>query len=99
MLNILLLGVVHQYQHQDPNFLYLPKDKAKIYLGQIRAYSQWVRAQIDGFARIDDFVPQLIFDEMNLPEWEPFNRLGDLQVIPWMYMDIPEHVRKWFKLT
>lgn len=93
MLNILLLGVVHEYQHQDPKFLYLPKEKAEIYLGQVRLYSQWVREQIDGF------VPELIFDEMNLPECEHFNRLEDLRVVPWMYMDIPENVRKWFKLT
>lgn len=93
MLNVLLLGVVHEYQRQDPLFLYLPKDRAEIYLEQVRQYAQWVRAQIDGF------VPQLIFDEMNLPEWEHFNRLEDLHVVPWMYMDIPEHVRKRFNLT
>jgi hypothetical protein len=93
MLNILLLGVVHEFQRQDPNFLYLPKEKAGIYLGQVRHYSQWVRAQNDSF------VPELIFDEMNLPEWERFNRLEDLRVVPWMYLDIPENVRKWFKLT
>lgn len=99
MLNILLIGVVHEYQWQDPKFLYLPKDKAEIYLGQVHSYSQWVRAQIDGFVQVDGAPPQLIFDEMSLPEWEPFNRLQDLQVVPWMYMDIPEHVRKWFNLT
>jgi hypothetical protein len=93
MLNILLLGVVHEYQRQDPRFLYLPKEKAEIYLAQVRFYSQWVRAQIDGFET------ELIFDEMNLPEWEHFNRLEDFVVVPWMYMDIPENVRKVFKLT
>jgi hypothetical protein len=35
---------------------------------------------------------------MNLPEWEHFNRLEDFMVIPWMYMDIPENVRKMFNL-
>jgi len=92
MLNILLLGVVHEYQRQDPLFLYLPKEKAEIYIGQVRFYSQWVRSQIDSF------VPELIFDEMNLPECEHFNRLEDLRVVPWMYMDIPENVRGWFKM-
>jgi hypothetical protein len=93
MLNVLLIGVVHEFQRQDPNFLFLPKEKAEIYLEQVRSYSQWVRAEIEKFQ------PQVIFDEMNLPEWEPFNRLADFRVLPWVYMDIPEHVRKLFQLT
>jgi hypothetical protein len=92
MLNILLLGVVHEFQWQDPRFLYLPKPKAEIYLEQVRCYSQWVRAEIDSFHA------QVIFDEMNLPECEPFNRLKDLRVVPWMYMDIPENVRALFQM-
>ncbi len=93
MPNVLLLGVVHEFQRQDPRFLYVSKEKAEIYLAQVRLYSQWVRAQIDGFEA------ELIFDEMNLPEWEHFNRLEDFIVVPWMYMDIPENVRKRFNLT
>ena len=93
MLNVLLLGVVHEFQRQEPRFLYMPKEKAEIYLAQVRLYAQWVRAQIDGFEA------ELIFDEMNLPEWEHFNRLEDFVVLPWMYMDIPENVRKRFGLT
>jgi len=93
MLNVLLLGVVHEFQRQEPRFLYLPKEKIEIYLAQVRLYSRWVRAQVAGFET------QLIFDEMNLPEWEHFNRLEDFVVVPWMYMDIPENVRKIFRLT
>jgi hypothetical protein len=92
MLNVLLLGVVHEFQRQDPRFLYLPNEKAKIYLAQVRLYAQWVRAQIDCSKT------EVIFDEMNVPEWEHFNRLEDFIVIPWMYMDIPENVRKRFGL-
>lgn len=94
MLNILLLGVVHEFQRQEPRFLYnKPKEKVEIYLAQLRLYAHWVRAQINGFET------ELIFDEMNLPEWEHFNRLEDFRYIPWMYMDIPENVRKRFELT
>jgi hypothetical protein len=93
MLNILLLGVVHEYQRQEPRFLYMPKEKIEIYLAQVRLYAHWVRAHINGFEA------DLIFDEMNLPEWEHFNRLEDFIFVPWMYMDIPENVRKRFKLT
>lgn len=93
MPSVLLLGVVHEFQRQDPRFLYMSKDKSEIYLAQVRFYSHWVRAQIDGFEA------ELIFDEMNLPEWEHFNRLEDFLVVPWMYMDIPENVRKRFSLT
>jgi hypothetical protein len=93
MLNILLLGVVHEFQRQEPRFLYVPKEKVQIYLAQVRLYAHWVRTQIDGFEA------ELIFDEMNLPEWEHFNRLEDFLVVPWMYMDIPENVRKRFNLT
>lgn len=98
MLNILLLGVVHEYQQQSPKFLYLPKDKAEIYLGQLASYSRWVREQITTIAQDGGSIPEVIFDEMNLPEWEPFNRLEDVGV-HWVYMDIPERVRKRFKLT
>jgi hypothetical protein len=93
MLNIHLLGVVHEFQRQEPGFLYMPKEKAEIYLAQVRSYAQWVRAQIDSSGA------ELIFDEMNLPEWEQFNRLEDFAFVPWMYMDIPENVRKRYGLT
>jgi hypothetical protein len=93
MPNVLLLGVVHEFQRQDPRFLYMPKEKSEIYLAQVRLYSQWVRAQISGFEA------EVIFDEMNLPESEHFNGLEDFLVVPWMYMDIPENVRKRFNLT
>jgi hypothetical protein len=59
MLNVLLLGVVHEFQRQEPRFLYMPKEKAEIYLAQVRLYAQWIRTQID------DFETELIFDEMN----------------------------------
>ncbi len=71
----------------------MPKERSEIYLAQLRLYSQWVRTQIDRFEA------ELIFDEMNLPEWEHFNRLEDFLLVPWMYMDIPENVRKRFNLT
>jgi len=76
-----------------PQYLHLSKKQVEIYLAQSRLYARWVREQIAAFEA------QLIFDEMNLPEWEPFNRLEDLGAVPWMYMDIPENVRNWFKLS
>src|ERR1700743_2054995 len=93
MLNVLLLGVVHDFQGQKPWFFHMPREKVEIYLAQLGFYAHWVRAQIN------DFEAELIFDEMNLPEWEHFNRLRDLLLVPWMYMDIPENVRKRFSLT
>src|ERR1700727_1603902 len=90
MFDILLLGVEHKYQRH--HMLFIPDEKYIIYLSQRKHYAEWVRGEITRFK------PQIILDEMNLPEDEPENRLEDTHV-PWVYMDIPEHVRKLFKLS
>jgi hypothetical protein len=84
MLEILLLGVVHDYQRQRPFQI-----EAYVELGahQRASYIAWM------WKSIKDFHPQIIFDEMNLSE-------GDYKFeetsVPWVYMDIPEHVRLKF---
>jgi len=55
-------------------------------------YQKWIRE------RVKEFGPSLIFDEMNLAEEDHSDRLEDTG-IPWVYMDIPEHVRRRFGLS
>lgn len=84
MLDILLLGVVHDYQRQRPFEI---EACAELGADQRAKYIGWI------WRFIRDFRPQIMFDEMNLAE-------GDYKFeetcVPWVYMDIPEHVRKRF---
>jgi hypothetical protein len=89
MLEILLLGVIHQCQR---DMMTLPESLRAVYSEQRTLYGQWVRGHVR------DFSPDLIFDEMNLPENEARNRLRDTGVL-WVYMDIPEEVRMRFGLS
>jgi hypothetical protein len=89
MLEILLLGVIHQCQR---DMMTLPENLRAVYSEQRALYGQWVRGHVK------DFSPELIFDEMNLPENEARNRLRDTGVL-WVYMDIPEEVRMRFGLS
>jgi hypothetical protein len=96
MLEILLLGVIHDYQWEKK--MPLPEYLWALYLEQRTLYAQWVRGHVR------EFGPELIFDEMNLPQSktcddaEGLNRLSDTGVL-WVYMDIPEEVRKKFGLS
>jgi hypothetical protein len=92
---ISLIGTIHDYQRESAHFSFVlgpQPEKLELYRGQQAQYQRWVRQQIDKFK------PQLIFDEMNLAEDDHQGRLEDTGV-PWVYMDIPEHVRKAFGLS
>ena len=91
MLEILLLGVIHQYQWDCDFTPPLQPDMRTAYLDQRVRYGRWVRDHVQNFS------PDLIFDEMNLPESEE-DRLRDTGVL-WVYMDIPEDVRMKYGLT
>jgi hypothetical protein len=86
MLEIALLGTNHLYQRQQ-----LFPIAAFIELGahQRACYIAWVWQHIHSFA------PQVIFDEMDLAESD---YKFEESAVPWVYMDIPEHVRARFGL-
>ena len=94
MLQILLIGVIHQYQWEwDKNFGWaLQADQLALYRGQRELYREWIRS----LAR--DFGPDLIFDELNSVYGDPDDRLEDIGV-SWVYMDVPESVRRKFGLS
>lgn len=93
MLEILLLGVAHEFQWENVAFLNrLTAGQLENYQEQRHCYELWVRQCVRGFQ------PKLIFDEMNLPEGDSTDRLTDTGV-PWVYMDIPEEVRRKYGLT
>jgi hypothetical protein len=91
MVEILLLGVIHNYQREHP-YPILLKDRFALFAEQKALYGRWVREHVKNFG------PELIFDEMNLREKEEDNRLRDTGVL-WVYMDIPEEVREKFGLS
>lgn len=87
MLQVILLGAIHHYQRQQPFPI-----SAYIELGaqQRASYIGWV------WKNIHSFSPQIIFDEMDLAECDyKFVESG----APWVYMDVPEHVRQIFGMT
>jgi hypothetical protein len=93
MLIVLLLGVIHDYQMSlAGRTRFLQPKQCEELEQQQRFYSKWIRECVE------DFAPDLIFDEMNLPEDAGEARLNDTGVL-WVYMDIPEDVRKRFKLS
>jgi len=90
MLKVLLLGAIHQYQFESKsNGHFFTEDQLRILRGQREHYGRWVRECVE------DFHPELIFDEMNLRESPPNERFTDTEVL-WVYMDIPEEVRERF---
>ncbi|MBB5331420.1 hypothetical protein [Tunturiibacter gelidoferens] len=87
MLNVLLLGAIHQYQHaSERDAKCFSPDQVKTLGEQRGLFGAWVRVCVS------DSQPELIFDEMNLPESAVSERFMDTEV-PWVYMDIPEDVR------
>ena len=92
MLEILLVGVCHDFQWISPDFIRRLRPDAVEAYAQVRSrYEEWIR----GCVR--EFGPLLIFDEMNLPEGATRERLCDTGRL-WVYMDIPEDVRRKFGL-
>jgi hypothetical protein len=92
---ILLIGAIHEYQRESAHFSIVLRPhpaRLKLYRDQRAEYQKWLRQQIHKFG------PQLIFDEMNLAEEDHEDRLEDTGV-PWIYMDIPQHVRTAFGLS
>ena len=81
MLQILLIGVIHQYQWDwDKNFGWaLQADQLALYRGQRELYREWIRALVRNFG------PDLIFDEFNSVYGDPDDRLEDIGV-SWVYM-------------
>jgi hypothetical protein len=78
--------VNHPYQRQQP-FPFTASIELAAH--QRACYIAWI------WTHIHSFSPQIIFDEMNLAEGDyKFAESG----IPWVYMDIPEHVREKFDL-
>lgn len=94
MLRILLIGAVHEYQWACDNaFGFAVKSgQLPLYQSQRALYRKWIREQVR------DFCPDLIFDEMNSVGGDSDDRLEDTGVL-WVYMDIPELVRKKFGLS
>ncbi len=95
MARILLIGAIHEYQRESAHCSMVLRpwpEKLKLYLDQRAEYQKWIRE------RVKEFGPSLIFDEMNLAEEDHSDRLEDTG-IPWVYMDIPEHVRRRFGLS
>jgi hypothetical protein len=94
MLRILLIGVAHEYQWEcDKTFGFaIQSGKLSLFRSQRALYREWIRKQVR------DFSPDLIFDEMNSVYGESDDRLEDTGV-SWVYMDIPEQVRKKFGLS
>jgi hypothetical protein len=94
MLQILLIGVIHQYQWEwdkDSGWA-LRADQLALYRNQRALYGAWIRSQVR------DFGPNLIFDEFNSVCGDPNDRLEDTGV-SWVYMDVPQSVRKKFDLS
>ena|ERR1039457_4491908 len=95
MLEILLIGVIHDYQWDRSSDLSrcIQTEKLATYQKQRKFYREWIRAQVINFS------PCLIFDELNsVRSNDPDDRLEDTGVL-WVYMDIPESVRKEFGLS
>ena len=93
MTDILLLGVIHEYQREKELLLnLLQPEQLAAYRKQRGCYQLWVREHVRSFR------PELTFDEMDLPETEVENRLLDTGVL-WVHMDIPELVRSRFGLS
>jgi hypothetical protein len=111
MLNVLLLGVIHDYQElSDPRghplspasfeSLLAPGEIGSLLLrdpiGSLYSQRRYYAAWVRACVR--DFQPRLIFDEMNFAESQLEERLDDTDVL-WVYMDIPQGVRERFSLT
>lgn len=93
MLNVLLLGVIHEYQYvRDGEQCVFSENQRAALNEQRRFYGEWVRR------RTRDYRSELIFDEMNLPEDATTAKLVDTGIL-WVYMDIPQGVRQRFGLS
>jgi hypothetical protein len=94
MPRILLTGVLHEYQWEwDKAFGFtLQSNQLSLHRSQRTLYREWIRS------RVRDFGPDLIFDEMNSVCGDRDERLEGTGVL-WVYMHIPELVRKRFGLS